>query len=167
MSLSPASVRNVMSDLEELGLIYAPHISAGRLPTQTGLRFFVDAFMQVGHLSLEERAAIERQIGLDERGHPMEHLMTEASRMLSGVSRGAGIVITAKSDPVLKHVEFIRLGPPRRSPFWSAIIIRSKTALSICLPVSPSSQLTEAANFLNAQICQDRRFPNCVGSLPR
>src|SRR6478735_4130691 len=50
MSLSPASVRNVMSDLEELGLIYSPHVSAGRLPTQTGLRFFVDAFMQVGEL---------------------------------------------------------------------------------------------------------------------
>ncbi len=61
MSLSPASVRNVMSDLEDLGLIYAPHISAGRLPTQAGLRFFVDAFMQVGDLSEGERDEIERQ----------------------------------------------------------------------------------------------------------
>ena len=60
MSLSPASVRNVMSDLEDLGLIYSPHVSAGRLPTQTGLRFFVDAFMQVGNLSADERASIER-----------------------------------------------------------------------------------------------------------
>src|ERR1044072_6219528 len=62
MSLSPASVRNVMSDLEELGLIYSPHVSAGLLPTQQGLRFFVDAFMQVGDLSAEERASIDRQV---------------------------------------------------------------------------------------------------------
>src|SRR6195952_5843185 len=62
MSLSPASVRNVMSDLEELGLIYSPHITAGRLPTQIGLRFFVDAFMQIGDLSPEDRATIDRQI---------------------------------------------------------------------------------------------------------
>ena len=62
MSLSPASVRNVMSDLEDLGLIYSPHISAGRLPTQVGLRFFVDAFMQVGDLSAEDRASIDRVV---------------------------------------------------------------------------------------------------------
>jgi len=62
MSLSPASVRNVMSDLEELGLIYSPHVSSGRLPTQIGLRFFVDAFMQVGDLSAEDRANIDRQV---------------------------------------------------------------------------------------------------------
>ena len=62
MSLSPASVRNVMSDLEDLGLIYAPHVSAGRLPTQQGLRFFVDAFMEVGELSAEERDQIEQQV---------------------------------------------------------------------------------------------------------
>jgi heat-inducible transcriptional repressor len=62
MSLSPASIRNVMSDLEDLGLIYAPHVSAGRLPTQKGLRFFVDAFMQVGDLQPEMRQSIERQV---------------------------------------------------------------------------------------------------------
>jgi heat-inducible transcriptional repressor len=96
MSLSPASVRNVMSDLEELGLIYSPHISAGRLPTQTGLRFFVDAFMQVGDLPAEERANIDRQIG-PVAGHEqsLEGLLTEASRMLSGMSRGAGLVLSA------------------------------------------------------------------------
>ena len=164
MSLSPASVRNVMSDLEELGLIYAPHISAGRLPTQTGLRFFVDAFMQVGHLSLEERAAIERQIGLDDRGHPMEHLMTEASRMLSGVSRGAGIVITAKSDPVLKHVEFIRLEPTKAL----AILVGDHNQVEnriIDLPAGvTSSQLTEAANFLNAHL-SGQTLPELRGQL--
>ena len=62
MSLSPASIRNVMSDLEALGLIYSPHVSAGRLPTQLGLRFFVDAFMQVGDISDEDRASIARHV---------------------------------------------------------------------------------------------------------
>src|ERR1700759_2227411 len=79
MSLSPASVRNVMSDLEELGLIYSPHISAGRLPTQIGLRFFVDAFSQVGDLWPEDRATIARQVRGSNRDQPMEAIMSEAS----------------------------------------------------------------------------------------
>ncbi|SIR12699.1 heat-inducible transcription repressor HrcA [Rhizobium sp. RU35A] len=152
MSLSPASVRNVMSDLEELGLIYSPHVSAGRLPTQSGLRFFVDAFMQVGDLSVAEQESIERQIRPLDRTQPMESLMTEASRMLSGVSRGAGIVITAKSDTVLKHVEFIRLEPTKAL----AILVGDHNQVEnriIDLPAGvTSSQLTEAANFLNAHL---------------
>jgi heat-inducible transcriptional repressor len=152
MSLSPASVRNVMSDLEELGLIYAPHVSAGRMPTQSGLRFFVDAFMQVGDLTEEERTTIERQIRPEDRDRPMESLMNEASRMLSGVSRGAGIVITAKSDPVLKHVEFIRLEPTKAL----AVLVGEHNQVEnriIDLPAGvTSSQLTEAANFLNAHL---------------
>ncbi|MEB2844827.1 heat-inducible transcriptional repressor HrcA [Rhizobiales bacterium RZME27] len=152
MSLSPASVRNVMSDLEELGLIYSPHISAGRLPTQTGLRFFVDAFMQVGDLSPEERANIDREVRASDRGQPIESMLTEASRMLSGVSRGAGIVITSKSDPVLKHVEFIRLEPTKAL----AILVGEHNQVEnrvIDLPAGiTSSQLTEAANYVNAHL---------------
>ncbi|MFB9949903.1 heat-inducible transcriptional repressor HrcA [Rhizobium puerariae] len=152
MSLSPASVRNVMSDLEELGLIYSPHVSAGRLPTQTGLRFFVDAFMQVGNLSEEERASIDRQIHPADRDQPVESLMAEASLMLSGASRGAGIVITTKSDPVLKHVEFIRLEPTKAL----AVLVGDHNQVEnriIDLPAGvTSSQLTEAANFLNAHL---------------
>ncbi len=152
MSLSPASVRNVMSDLEELGLIYSPHVSAGRLPTQTGLRFFVDAFMQVGNLSDEERAAIDRQVRRADRDQPMESLMAEASLMLSGVSRGAGLVITTKSDPVLKHVEFIRLEPTKAL----AVLVGDHNQVEnriIELPAGvTSSQLVEAANFLNAHL---------------
>ncbi|MDM9626134.1 heat-inducible transcriptional repressor HrcA [Rhizobium sp. S152] len=150
MSLSPASVRNVMSDLEELGLIYSPHVSAGRLPTQFGLRFFVDAFMQVGDLSAEDRASIDRQVRAETHGHPMETMMNEASRMLSGMSRGAGLVITSKSDPVLKHVEFIRLEPTKAL----AVLVGDHDQVEnriIELPAGvTSSQLTEAANFLNA-----------------
>jgi heat shock gene repressor HrcA len=152
MSLSPASVRNVMSDLEDLGLIYSPHVSAGRLPTQAGLRFFVDAFMQVGDLSVEERGEIERQIRPTRADAPVETMLTDASRMLSGLSRGAGLVISAKNDPVLKHVEFVRL----ESTKALAILVGEHNQVEnriIDLPAGvTASQLTEAANFLNAHL---------------
>ncbi len=152
MALSPASVRNVMSDLEDLGLIYSPHVSAGRLPTQTGLRFFVDAFMQVGNLSPEDRASIDRHVRRDDHMQPVDTLLTEASQMLSGMSRGAGLVITAKADPVLKHVEFIRLAPTKAL----AVLVGEHDQVEnriIELPAGvTSSQLTEAANFLNAHL---------------
>jgi heat-inducible transcriptional repressor len=152
MSLSPASVRNVMADLEDLGLVYSPHISAGRLPTQIGLRFFVDAFMQVGDLPAEDRAAIESQMRAPERGQPVDSILSEASRMLSGMSRGAGLVITSKSDPVLRHVEFVRLAPTKAL----AVLVGEHDQIEnriIELPAgTTSSQLTEAANFLNAHL---------------
>ena len=152
MALSPASVRNVMSDLEHLGLIYAPHVSAGRLPTQQGLRFFVDAFMQTGDLSDDERAQIETQIRQHHRDHSVENLLTDASQMLSGLSRGAGLVIAAKSDAVLKHIEFIRLEPTKAL----AVLVGEHDQVEnriIELPAgTTASQLTEAANFLNAHL---------------
>src|SRR5215207_693366 len=96
MALSPASVRNVMSDLEHLGLIYAPHTSAGRLPTELGLRFFVDALMQIGDLTENDRRAIEAQVaGV---GRSVEEVLTEASALLSGLTRAAGVVLSAKSN---------------------------------------------------------------------
>src|SRR6266699_4837776 len=90
MTLSPASVRNVMSDLEQLGLIYAPHTSAGRLPTELGLRFFVDALMQGGDLTEAERRSIEAQVAAAGQSKSMEAVLTEASLLLSGLSRAAG-----------------------------------------------------------------------------
>ena len=112
-SLSPATVRNVMSDLEQLGLVYAPHISAGRLPTQQGLRFFVDAFMELGDLSEEERRVIEAQVKASGNGATLEQMLTEASQKLSGMSRGAGLVVTANNEVALTHIEFIQLEPTR------------------------------------------------------
>src|SRR5215212_2252889 len=95
MSLSPASVRNVMADLEQLGLIYAPHTSSGRLPTEFGLRFFVDALLEIGDLTGDERRAIEAQVaGV---GRSVEDVLTEASGRLSGLTRAAGVVLSAKS----------------------------------------------------------------------
>eukprot|EP01035_Chromulina_nebulosa_P047525 gene47525-64432_t len=152
MSLSPASVRNVMSDLEELGLIYAPHISAGRLPTQQGLRFFVDAFMQVGALSEDERREIDRQIRPGNRDRPVENALSGASQLLSSASRGAGLVITTKSDTQLKHVEFVRLSPEKAL----AVLVGDRDEIEnriITLPAgTTSSQLIAAANFLNAHM---------------
>ena len=94
LSLSPASVRNVMCDLEQLGLIYAPHTSAGRLPTELGLRFFVDALMQIGDLNETDKRAIEAQVA--GRGQSYENVLTQASGLLSGLTRAAGVVLTAK-----------------------------------------------------------------------
>jgi heat-inducible transcriptional repressor len=150
--LSPASVRNVMSDLEDLGLIYSPHVSAGRLPTQQGLRFFVDAFMETGDLSAEDRAMIERKVRGIERDNSVEALLTEASQLLSGLSRGAGLVIATKNDTVIRHIEFIRLDASRAL----VVLVGEGDQVEnriIELPAGvTASQLTEAANFLNAHM---------------
>ena len=151
-SLSPATIRNVMSDLEHLGLVYAPHVSAGRLPTQAGLRFFVDAFMELGDLSEEERRVIEAQVKASGSGATLEHMLTEASQMLSGLSRGAGLVLAAKNEAVLKHIEFIQLEPTRAL----AVLVSQSGDVEnrlIDIPAGTTvSQLQEASNFLNAHI---------------
>ncbi len=153
MSLSPASVRNVMSDLEQLGLIYAPHTSAGRMPTEMGLRFFVDAMMEFGDLSNDERHRIERQMsGSHQPEAGIEHLLTKASKMLSGLSSGAGLVLTSKQDMRLKHVEFVRLEATKAL----VVMVDEEEHVEnrlIDLPAGlPASALTEASNFLNAHI---------------
>ena len=152
MSLSPATIRNVMSDLEHLGLIYAPHISAGRLPTQQGLRFFVDAFMEIGDLSDDERRVIDAQVKASGSGATLEHMLTEASQMLSGMSRGAGLVLASKAEVPLKHIEFIQLEPTRAL----AVLVSQNGDVEnriLDLPVGvTASQLQEATNFLNAHI---------------
>src|SRR5438105_14042931 len=84
LSLSPASIRNVMADLEAMGLLYAPHTSAGRVPTERGLRLFVDGMLQVGDLSSEERRAIEER--LSRSGRPLEDVLGQAATLLSGLS---------------------------------------------------------------------------------
>lgn len=152
VSLSPATIRNVMSDLEALGLIYAPHISAGRLPTQLGLRFFVDGFMEVGGLGEEERRLIDAKIRASGEKKPVEQLLTEASELLSGLSRGAGLVLATKQETPLKHIEFVRLDPAR-----ALVVLVSQSGdvenRVVDLPAGiTASQLIEASNFLNAHI---------------
>lgn len=152
ITLSPASVRNVMSDLEQLGLIYAPHTSAGRLPTELGLRFFVDALMQVGDLSEQDRRSIEAQVAGAHTSKSLEAVLTEASQTLSGLTRSAGVVLTAKTNVRLKHVEFVRLEPERAL----AVLVAEDGQVEnrvLNVPVGlPTSSLTEAGNFLNARI---------------
>src|SRR5438105_7404705 len=116
MTLSPASVRNVMSDLEQLGLIYAPHTSAGRLPTELGLRFFVDALMQIGDLTEEDRRSIEAQVAASGQGRSLESVLTEASALLSGLTHAAGVVLTASPTFASSTLSSCGLSPGR---LWS------------------------------------------------
>jgi heat-inducible transcriptional repressor len=150
VSLSPASVRNVMSDLEQLGLVYAPHTSAGRLPTEIGLRFFVDALMQVGDLSESERRAIDAHVMAT--GNSIDNLLTQASGLLSGLTRAAGVVLTAKVDVRLKHIEFVRLEPERALVVLVAEDGQVENRILSVPAGLPTSALTEASNFLNARI---------------
>ncbi|WP_127091036.1 heat-inducible transcriptional repressor HrcA [Aquabacter cavernae] len=152
MTLSPASVRNVMADLEAAGLIYAPHTSAGRLPTEQGLRFFVDALLEIGDVSERDRTSIETQVVAAAKGYTVDGVLQEASALLSGLSRGAGVVTALKTDPRLKHVEFVPLDARR-----ALVILVSEDGQVenrvLPLPTGlPASALVEAGNFLNAHI---------------
>jgi len=151
MALSPASIRNVMSDLEHAGLIYAPHTSAGRLPTQSGLRMFVDGLLEVGDLNEEERRTIEAQIAV-KRTKSLDQVLTEASEMISGLSHCAGVVLTEKQVARLKHIDFVPIEPTK------ALVVlvdedQNVENRLITIPAGlPPSALVEAANYLNAHI---------------
>jgi heat-inducible transcriptional repressor len=143
-------VRNVMSDLEQLGLVYAPHTSAGRLPTELGLRFFVDALMEIGDLGEADRREMEAKVAA--AGKSMDAVLNEASGMLSGLTRAAGVVLAAKSNLRLKHIEFVRLEPERALVVLVADDGQVENRI-ISVPAGlPVSSLTEAANFLNAHV---------------
>jgi heat-inducible transcriptional repressor len=150
-ALSPASVRNVMADLEALGLVYAPHTSAGRLPTEFGLRFYVDALLEFGDLSGEERHRIEAQVAAA-RSDSLDNVLNEASAMLSGLSRGAGVVTAAKTNPRLRHIELVALDPGRALMVLVSDDGQVENRLLTLAPGMPASALIEAANFLNARI---------------
>jgi heat-inducible transcriptional repressor len=150
VALSPASVRNVMQDLEELGLIYAPHTSAGRLPTQRGLRFYVDALLEFGALAREDRARIDAQAraAADEGGY--ESALAQTTSLISELARGAGVVLSSKDDARLRQIEFVRLDPERAL----AVLVAEdgsveNRVLSIASDFSAAT-LAEAANYFNA-----------------
>ena len=152
MTLSSASVRNVMSDLESAGLIYAPHTSAGRLPTQSGLRFFVDALLEIGDVAADERDRIESQMRAAASRQTFDTALAEASALLSGVSRGAGVVVTTKSDARLRQIEFVRLDAARALVVLVSYDGSVENRLLDLPPGLPVSSLVEATNFLNARI---------------
>ncbi len=151
MSLSPATIRNVMADLEESGLLRAPHASAGRLPTDIGLRLFVDGLLELGSITAEERANIETQC--QAAGRSLEELLTEATEALSGLSRCAGLVVAPKSAEVaFKHVEFVSLGTGR-----ALVVMVTESGLvenrviEVPAGMTPSA-LVAAGNYLNARL---------------
>lgn len=149
--LSPASVRNVMSDLEHLGLIYAPHTSAGRLPTERGLRFFVDALLNVGELSEEERKAIEGEL-VGPASAAVDDALAKASVLLSDLSSGAGVVLTQTHDLRLKHIEFVSLEPEKALVVLVSEDGTVENRLVNLPPGLPPSALQEASNYLNTHI---------------
>jgi heat-inducible transcriptional repressor len=148
LNLSPASIRNVMQDLEEMGLLAAPHASAGRMPTETGLRLFVDGMMQTTTLSDEERAAIEGQV----RPGPLEEALAATSQVLSGLSACAGIVLVPRHEPVLKQFAFLPLAPGRAV----AVLVGADGSVEnrvMELPLDvPPHALAEAANYMTAML---------------
>ncbi len=153
VKLSPASIRNVMSDLTELGLLASPHISAGRLPTQSGLRVFVDGLLEVGRINLaeEDRQRVERHMARLKGGSPRD-VMGEASELLSEIAGGAGLVSSPKRDAPVKQVDFVPVSENRAL----AIIVSEdgdvENRLLILPPGLPQSTLTEARNYLNARM---------------
>jgi heat-inducible transcriptional repressor len=150
LNLSPASIRNVMQDLEEAGLLAAPHISAGRLPTEIGLRLFVDGMMQTDEPSEDERAAIERGIG--GQGGPIEDALAAASAVLSGLSACAGLVLVPKQEPVLRQFAFV---PLSREQALAVLVGTDGTVENRVVDLPPGtshSALTEAANYISAEL---------------
>ena len=149
INLSPASIRNVMQDLEELGLLSHPHTSAGRLPTETGLRLFVDGMMQAAEPSAEERAAIEGRL---ERGGPIEEALAAATSALSGLSACAGIVLVPKREPVLKQLGFVQLSPSQAL----AVMVGAEGSVEnrvVELPAGiTASALAEVGNYVSARL---------------
>jgi len=149
LGLSSASIRSVLHDLEQLGLLAAPHTSAGRMPTDLGLRLFVDGIMQVAEPTPEERSAIERR--LSEAG-PIEAALEATSAVLSSMSAGAGVVMVPRREPRLRQLQLVPLAPNRAL----AVLVSEDGGLENRVidlpgPVAPSA-LEEASNYITAQL---------------
>lgn len=153
VSLSPASIRNVMSDLSALGLLDAPHASAGRIPTHAGLRMFVDSLLQIGEPSEADKRAIESRLVASHGGERrIDSVLQEASEILSGLAGGAGLVSTPTDDTPIRHVEFVRISAEQAL----AILVDERGEVENRLlnlpPGLPVSTLIEAGNFLSAHM---------------
>jgi heat-inducible transcriptional repressor len=148
MGLSPATIRNVMADLTDAGLLFSPHTSAGRLPTDRGLRLFVDGLLQFGDLSEDERETIGHT--LEARGRSLQDTLADASAMLSGLSQAAGLVLAPKSEGEVKHIEFVALGSGRALVILVGADGQVENRVIEIPPGLPPSALVQASNFLNA-----------------
>ena len=148
--LSPATIRNIMADLEDAGLLMAPHTSAGRLPTDAGLRLYVDGLLEVGAITAAERLSIESQLAGS--GRSVEAVLGDASNALSGLSRCAGLVMAPTVERPFKHVEFVPLATGR-----ALVVVVTDNGMvenrviEIPIGMSPST-LIEAGNYLTARL---------------
>ena len=150
LGLSPATIRNAMADLEEAGLLYAPHTSAGRLPTERGLRLFVDALLEFGLLTDQEREAIDARCAAS--GRSLQDTLGEASQMLSGLAGATGLVVAPKTENPVRHIECVALGPGRAL----VVLVQEGGQVEnriIDVPAGlPPSALVQASNYLNARL---------------
>ncbi|WP_336977252.1 heat-inducible transcriptional repressor HrcA [Altererythrobacter fulvus] len=149
VNLSPASIRSVLADLESLGLLAAPHTSAGRMPTELGLRLFVDGMMQVAEPTAEERAAIERH--LTQPG-PIEQALEATSAVLSDLSAAAGVVMVPRREPRLAQMNLVALSPGSAL----AVLVGEDGQIEnrlLELPLGmPPAALEQATNYITARL---------------
>ncbi|MEM6891185.1 MAG: heat-inducible transcriptional repressor HrcA [Pseudomonadota bacterium] len=146
--VSAATIRNVMQDLEYLGLLAAPHISAGRVPTQAGLRLFVDGVLEIGDLSESDRDTIDRR--LTENDADVTEILDRVGSVLSGVTHGASLVLAPKHEAPLKHIEFVSLAADRALAVLVFDDGHVENRFFQPPPGQTASSYREAANFLNA-----------------
>ncbi len=150
IQLSPASIRNYMADLEDAGLLYAPHISAGRMPTEQGLRLYIDGLMEVGNIPQDERSQIEAQY--QAAGHSMNEMLERTTSVLSGLSACASLVIAPQTDQSIKQIQFVLLQPGK---VLIVLVLQNGLVENrvMDVPIStPESALTRASNYLNDKL---------------
>src|ERR1700709_2195241 len=145
-----SSIRNVMSVLESMGLLYPPHTSAGRVPTEKGLRLFVDGLLEIGELAPDERIAIEAR--MSGSGQRIEDVLTQATQSLAGLSRCAGLMLTAKQDSAFKHVEFVAVAPGKALVIMVTEDGQVENRVIDTPAGLPVSALGEACNYLGARL---------------
>ncbi|PCI63858.1 MAG: heat-inducible transcriptional repressor HrcA [Kordiimonadales bacterium] len=150
IDVSPATIRNVMADLEDAGLLSAPHTSAGRVPTDLGLRMFVDGLMEVGNLTKSEQEAIRGQCATSGQG--IDKVLADATKALSGLSRCASVVMVPKSELAVKHIEFVSISPVQALVVLVAEDGTVENRLIDLPPGLPPSALVRAGNFLSARL---------------
>lgn len=149
LNLSPASIRSVLADLESLGLLTAPHVSAGRMPTTSGLRLFVDAMMQVGTPSAEEQATIEQR--LSERG-PVEQALETASALLSDLSGAAGMVMIPRREPKLAQFNLVPLPAGRALAILVGEDGQIENRMLNLPPGTGPATLEQVSNYISARL---------------
>ena len=146
--VSAATIRNVMQDLEYLGLLDSPHVSAGRIPTQRGLRMFVDGLLEIGVVADADREKIDASLGANDRDVPA--LLDKIGATLSGITHGASLVLTPKREAPIRHIEFVSLSPDRALVVLVFADGNVENRIFTPPPGQTPSSMREAANFVNA-----------------